>query len=143
MDQLIAVGGAIVVCLFLFGLPLVAGPYLVRRFGGGRVAADEERWSCPRCGRSPVDRLEANRITPYPGYGCGTCGLRMRPRGTTPFYAALIALSASVLALLTVPVWSDEKVERGLNIRIIIYAIVVGGFCAWQLWRPTPRPPIG
>ncbi len=132
MDDVIRVLVGVVAALVLLVFPFFAAPYLVRRFGGSPDRVAEGALACPRCGSSAVVRLEADRVTPYPGYECRACDLSMRPPGTRGFYAAILAVCAALLVLSAVATW------EGGECVLVPCAFTVGGYSAYQLFRPVP-----
>src|SRR5215831_10924956 len=125
MDEALQVLCAILVACVLFGIPLFVAPRIVRRFGGSpNRIGDEHTLACPKCGSTGVVRLQANRISPYPGYECRECDLRMRPPGTTVFYVVVLVVCVGFIVLSTLPLWSGE----GDTIRVIPFVFVVAGY---------------
>jgi len=138
VNPVVAVLLGVLTAVCLFVLPFVAGRYVVRRFGGGRDglrAGAGSAWACPRCGSGDVARLPADRVSPYPGYHCQECGLRMRPRGTGLFYLAVLAACVGLLALFTLPLWAGGEGEPA----VFPFILVVAGYSVYQLLRPAPR----
>jgi hypothetical protein len=134
MDDVIRVLVGIVAVLALFVFPFVAAPYLVRRFGGSPDRIPEGALACPRCGSAAVVRLEADRVTPFPGYECRACDLSMRPPGTRGFYVAVLAVCVVLLAVSAWMTWEN------CEFFLFPYAFAVGGYSAYQLLRPVPVP---
>jgi hypothetical protein len=101
---------------------------------------ESSRWLCPTCDSPKIERLPGNRISPYPGYVCRTCGQRMRPPGSTAIYVVLATLGLGLLAFFTAGFWGDFDAERLIHgAEIIAAMVVVPSFSIWQLSRPTPR----
>jgi hypothetical protein len=127
--------GAVLVFLLLFVFPHFAARFIVRRFGGSPERDAGSVLTCPRCGSAGVARLEANRVTPFPGYECQECGVQMRPPGTGVFYAVVLAVAVGLIALFTTPLWYGGDGEP----RVVPFTLVVAGYAVYQLRRPTPR----
>jgi hypothetical protein len=101
---------------------------------------ESERWLCRTCDSTEIMRLPANRISPYPGYVCRTCGQRMRPPGSTVVYVALLIFGLGLLGLFTVGLWGAIGPERLIGgVHLFATVTVVLAYSLWQLSRPTCR----
>ena len=135
---LAAVCGLLVFVGLCFVFELIAR-YLVRKFGGSPAAiqrgAVELVRVCPRCDSSCVGELPSDGVSPFPGYLCQGCGLRMRPHGTSIFYSIVLALSVGLAACFAVLSWTTGE---GYLVPFP-FMVVVAVYSVRQLLRPTPR----
>ena len=93
-----------------------------------------EELVCPPCGSDGIVRLAANRVSPFPGYWCRGCGLRMRPHGAWMLYVAVLVACVGLVALFTLP----HRAGEGGQARVFPFIFVVAAFSVYQLLRPTP-----
>jgi hypothetical protein len=131
MDNVIMVLGTGIAFLVLLVFPGVAAHYIVSRFGGSPDRVGEGALTCPRCAAAVV-RLEADRVTPYPGYECRACGLTMRPPRTRGFYIVVLMVCAVLLVLSALASWESRELVW------FPCALTVAGYSVYQLLRPVP-----
>lgn len=95
---------------------------------------------CPRCNSTEVARLPPSQISPHPGYHCQQCGLKMRSHGMFYVYLffLLFGLVVSAIPVIVFLIFGeDEKVLK--TSWLLVAGLVVCGYSAMQIARPTPR----
>lgn len=98
------------------------------------------RWLCPKCMSENVEKQSSGQISPFPGYLCLECGLKMRGFGTFPIYYAVIIIGLLIFAGITYQALSEEGIGNN-PVRILWFAgiaLVGAGYSLLQLARPVP-----
>jgi hypothetical protein len=95
---------------------------------------------CPKCGSSQIERLPPSQISPHPGYRCNNCGAKMRSSGMLFVYLFTMLLGLAFCGVAAYVLLDSDGGGRPVKTGWLgVVGLVVSGYSAVQIARPTPR----